>query len=181
MSKQQLPQEKRWYAIHTYSGYEDAVAASLQKRAESLDMKEKIFDVLIPKQKKKIIKNNKKIEIEEKLYKGYVLVEMIVDDDSWYIVRNTPNVTGFIGSGVTPVPVSSEEMDSIKKRTQISCSQVNIKYKANDPVKINSGPFKGFDANILAIDSKKEKVKVLIDIFGRSTSVELDIFQIDKI
>lgn len=181
MPKQQLPQERKWYVIHTYSGYEDAVAKSLQQRAKSLDMKDKIFDVLVPKEKKTVIKGKEKKTIEGKLYKGYVLVEMIVDDDSWYVVRNTPNVTGFIGAGVTPVPVSPQEIQILKRKMEAIESQLIVKFKVNDIVKINDGPFKGFDARISNIDFKKEKIKVLVDMFGRDTSVELDVLQVDKI
>ncbi len=181
MSKQQLPREKKWYVIHTYSGYEDAVAKSLQQRAKSLDMKDKIFDVLVPKEKKTIIKGKEKKAIEEKLYKGYVLVEMIVDDESWYIVRNTPNVIGFVGAGTTPVSVFPKEVEILEKRMAVTEPQLMIKFRVNDLVKINDGPFKGFDAKISNIDPKKEKIKVLVNIFGRDTPLELDVLQVDKV
>ena len=116
MPKQQLPQEKNWYVIHTYSGYEDAVAKALKQRVESLGMEDKIFNVIVPKEKKIKIKDGKRKVVEEKIYPGYVLVEMIVTDDSWYIVRNTPNVTGFIGLGVRPTPMSPGEIERIRKR-----------------------------------------------------------------
>ncbi|MCX6760034.1 MAG: transcription termination/antitermination protein NusG, partial [Candidatus Nealsonbacteria bacterium] len=117
MPKQQLPQERNWYVIHTYSGYEDAVAKNLKQRVESLGMEDKIFNVIVPKERKIKIKDGKRRTIEEKIYPGYVLVEMIVTDDSWYVVRNTPNVTGFVGVGTTPVPVSNKEIEILKKRT----------------------------------------------------------------
>src|SRR4030066_2473960 len=116
MPKQQIPQERNWYVLHTYSGYEDAVAKSLKQRVESLGMEDKIFNVIVPKEKKIKIKNGKRKTVEEKIFPGYVLVEMIVTDDSWYVVRNTPQVTGFIGSGTTPVPLSDKEIKNIQKR-----------------------------------------------------------------
>src|SRR5574343_106069 len=116
MSKQQTSTEKRWYVLHTYSGYEDAVAKNLKQRVESLGMEDKIFNVVVPKEKKIKIRNGKKRTIEEKIYPGYVLVEMIVTDDSWYVVRNTPNVTGFVGSGTIPTPISEDELNYLKKR-----------------------------------------------------------------
>lgn len=181
MPKQVLPQERKWYVIHTSSGYEDAVAKSLQQRANSLDMKNKIFNVLVPKQKKTILKGKEKKDIEEKLYSGYVLVEMIVDDDSWYIVRNTPNVTGFIGAGTTPVPILPKEIEKLKRKMEAAEPQFISKFKIGDLVKVNDGAFKGFDAKVTNIDPKKEKIKVVVDMFGRDTPLELDILQVDKI
>ena len=126
MPKQRLPKEKNWYVIHTYSGYEDAVAKALKQRVESLGMEDKIFNVIVPKEKKIKIKNGKRKVIEEKIYPGYVLVEMFVTDDSWYVVRNTPNVTGFVGAGTTPVPISKEEIDNLMKRMGVEAPQYKI-------------------------------------------------------
>jgi len=137
MPRQRLPQEKNWYVLHTYSGYEDAVAKNLKQRIESLSMEDKIFNVLVPKEKKIKIKDGKRKVVEEKIYPGYVLVEMIVTDDSWYVVRNTPNVTGFVGAGTTPVPVSGEEIEILKKRTGVETPQFKIDFKIGDTVKIN--------------------------------------------
>ncbi len=181
MPKQRLPQEKNWYVIHTYSGYEDAVAKNLKQRIESLDMDDKIFNVLVPKEKKIKIKDGKRKVVEEKIYPGYVLVEMIVTDDSWYVVRNTPNVTGFVGAGTTPVPVSKEEIDILKKRMGVEEPQYKIEFEIGDPVKITDGPFKDFDGKVSEIDAEKGKVKVLVNMFGRDTPVELDSLQIKKI
>ena len=181
MPKQQLPQEKKWYVIHTYSGYEDAVAKSLKQRIESLGMEDKIFNVLVPKEKKIKIKNGKRKIIEEKIYPGYVLVEMIVTDDSWYVVRNTPNVTGFVGVGTTPVPVSLTEIQTLKKRMGVEAPKYNIEVKVGDAVKIIDGPFKDFDGKVSAIDPNRGKIKVLVNMFGRDTPVELDSLQIKKI
>jgi transcriptional antiterminator NusG len=181
MPKQQLPQEKNWYVIHTYSGYEDAVAKNLKQRVESLGMEDKIFDVIVPKEKKIKIKSGKRKTIEEKIYPGYVLVEMIVTDDSWYVVRNTPNVTGFVGVGTTPVPVSKAEIDSLKKRMGVEAPQYKIEVKVGDSVKIVDGPFKDFDGKVSEIDEDRGKIKVLVNMFGRDTPVELDSLQIKKI
>jgi len=180
MTKQETIQERNWYVLHTYSGYEDSVTKALKQRIESLDMSEKIFDVIVPKERKVKIKNGKRKVIEEKVYPGYVLVEMIVTDDSWYVVRNTPNVTGFIGSGTTPVPVSKEEIDNLKKRMEIEKPKHKILVDVGELVKIIDGPFKGFEGKVSAIDEEREKIKVLVNMFGRDTPVELDSLQIKK-
>jgi len=167
--------------LHTYSGYEDAVARNLKQRIESLDMQDKIFSVLVPKEKKIRIKNGKRRTIEEKIYPGYVLVEMIVTDDSWYVVRNTPRVTGFIGSGTVPIPVSLEEIKDLQKRMGGTESKYTIEFSVGDPVKIIDGPFKDFDGKVNEVDENRGKVKVLISMFGRETAVELDSLQIKKL
>jgi len=181
MPKQQIPQERNWYVLHTYSGYEDAVAKSLKQRIESLGMEDKIFNVLVPKEKKIKIKNGKRKVVEEKIYPGYVLVEMMVTDDSWYVVRNTPNVTGFVGAGTTPVPVSLKEIESLKKRTGEEEPQYKIEVEKGDLVKIVDGPFKDFDGKVSEVDEERGKVKVLVNMFGRDTPVELDSLQIKKV
>jgi transcriptional antiterminator NusG len=180
MTKQQS-QGRNWYVLHTYSGYEDAVARNLKQRIESLDMQDKIFNVLVPKEKKIKIKNGKRRMIEEKIYPGYVLVEMIVTDDSWYVVRNTPRVTGFVGSGTTPIPVSIEEIKELQKRMGGTESKYKIEFSVGDPVKIIDGPFKDFDGKVNEVDEERGKVKVLISMFGRETAVELDSLQIKKL
>jgi len=181
MPKQVLPQERNWYVLHTYSGYEDAVAKNLKQRIESLGMEDKIFNVLVPKEKKIKIKNSKRTVVEEKVYPGYVLVEMIVTDDSWYVVRNTLNVTGFVGAGTTPIPVSKEEIDNLKKRMGMVEPQYKIEVKSGDLVKIVDGPFKDFDGKVSDVDTERGKVKILINMFGRDTPVELDSLQIKKL
>jgi len=181
MPKQRLLQEKNWYVIHTYSGYEDAVAKNLKQRIESLGMEDKIFNVLVPKEKKIKIKNGKRKTIEEKIYPGYVLVEMIVTDDSWYVVRNTPNVTGFVGIGTTPMPVSLNEIETLKKRMGIETPHYKIEVRIGDSVKITDGPFKDFDGKVSEIDEGRGKIKVLVNMFGRDTPVELDSLQIKKL
>ncbi len=181
MPKQEINLGRNWYVIHTYSGYEDAVARNLKQRVESLDMQDKIFSVLIPKEKKIEIKGGKRSVIEEKIYPGYVFVEMMVTDDSWYVVRNTPRVTGFIGSGTTPIPVSAEEMQAIS----LKMGDIEPKYKMNakigDIVKISDGPFKDIEGKISEVDEAHGRIKVLVTLFGRETPVDLDFLQIKKI
>lgn len=181
MPKQRVPKTRNWYVLHTYSGYEEAVAKNLKQRIESLSMEDKIFNVIVPKEKKIKIKNSKRKIVEEKIYPGYILVEMIVTDDSWYVVRNTPNVTGFVGAGTTPVPVSVEEIDNLKKRMGVKEPRYKIEFKAGDSVKVIDGPFKDFDGKVSEIDTERGKVRVLINMFGRDTPVELDSLQIKKI
>ena len=178
----QISKGRNWYVLHTYSGYEDAVARNLKQRIESLDMADKIFNVLVPKEKKIRIKNGKRKEVEEKIYPGYVLVEMIVSDDSWYVVRNTPRVTGFIGAGTVPIPVSLEEIKDLQKRmVGAGESKYKIEFSVGDPVKIVDGPFKDFDGKVSEVDEERGKVKVMISMFGRETAVELDSLQIKKL
>ncbi|MBI2577450.1 MAG: transcription termination/antitermination protein NusG [Candidatus Wildermuthbacteria bacterium] len=181
MPKQQVSQERNWYVIHTYSGYEDAVARNLKQRIESLDMEDKIFQIMVPKEKKIKIKNGKRKTVEEKIYPGYVLVEMIVTDESWYVVRNTPNVTGFIGSGTVPIPVSRQEIEYLQKRMGAETPQFQIEVAPGDPVKIIDGPFKDHDGKVAEIDPARGKVKILVSMFGRETPLELDSLQIKKL
>src|SRR3989344_1293425 len=181
MPKQIVEQEKNWYVIHTYSGYEDAVAKNLKQRIESLAMEDKIFNVLVPKEKKIKIKNGKRKTVEEKIYPGYVLVEMIVDDESWYVVRNTPRVTGFLGAGTTPIPVSVKDMEDLMKRMQAGEPEFQIDFEVGANVKVLDGPFKGFDGKVSEIDQERGKIKVLVNMFGRDTPVELDSLQIKKV
>jgi transcriptional antiterminator NusG len=146
-----------------------------------MDMQDLIFDVMVPKEKKIKIKNGKRAVIEERIYPGYVLVEMIVTDASWYVVRNTPNVTGFIGLGTTPTPVDPREIEMLKKRMGVSEPKYKIDVQIGDSVKINDGPFKDFDGKIQEIDEERGRVKALVSIFGRETPVELDFLQVKKI
>jgi transcriptional antiterminator NusG len=182
MAKQTAGYGRRWYAIHTYSGYEEAVAESLKQRISALNMQDYIFNVMVPKEKKIKIKNGKRRVLEEKVYPGYVLVEMNVTDDSWYVVRNTPNVTGFIGTGTTPSPLSQKEVDAILKRAVTTEEPtVMIDLQQGMAVKIGDGPFKGFEGKVNEIDAQRGKVKVLVSMFGRETPLELDFTQVKKI
>jgi len=181
MAKQLLDQGKKWYAIHTYSGYEDAVVRNLKQRIESMSMEDKIFNVLVPKEKKIKMRGGKRHVVEERIDPGYVLVEMIVTDDSWYVVRNTPRVTGFVGSGTTPIPLSDPEIKELQRRMGVEEPKYKIDLQAGDAVKIIDGPFKDFDGKISEVDEEKGKIKVLVSMFGRETPVELDFLQIKKI
>ena len=174
---------RRWYAVHTYSGYEEAVARYLTQRVESLGMEDKIFQIVVPKEKKIKVKNGKRTTIEEKIYPGYVLVEMILTEDSWYVVRNTPRVTGFVGSdNTTPTPLSQEEVDSLLSRsTNQEASRFNVDLSIGDVVKVTDGPFKDYDGKVSEIDEEKGRIKVMVPIFGRDTAVELDSLQVKKI
>jgi transcriptional antiterminator NusG len=181
MPKQVLQQGKRWYVLHTYSGYEENVARNLKQRIESMDMEDKIFDVLIPTETKIKIKNGKRKTVREKIFPGYVLISMIVTDASWYVVRNTPNVTGFIGSGTTPTPISDEEIKGLQQRMGVEEPEYKIDVAVNTMVKIIDGPFKNYEGKVSEIDGARGKVKVLISVFGRETPVELDYLQVKKL
>lgn len=169
-----------WYVIHTYSGYEDQVADNLRQRAESFGMQDKIFNVIVPKEKQIEIKNGKRRTVEKRIFPGYVMVEMIVTDDSWYVVRNTPNVTGFIGLGVQPTPISPDEVNRIQKRMGIEEPKYKIELTIDELVKITDGPLKGFEGKITDIDDDRGKVKVSVNMFGRETPVTLDFLQVKK-
>ena len=181
MGKQDPRAGRNWYVLHTYSGYEDNVARNLRQRIESMAMEDKIFQVLVPREKKIKIKDGKRRVVEERLFPGYVLVEMIVTDDSWYVVRNTPNVTGFIGSGTIPTPVSEDEVRRLFERIGEEEPTYKIDMKAGDTVKITDGPFKDFDGRIAEVNEAKGKVKVLVNMFGRETPIELDSLQAKKV
>ncbi|MEK7143098.1 MAG: transcription termination/antitermination protein NusG [Patescibacteria group bacterium] len=173
--------KRGWYVIHTYSGYEEQVAENLKQRIESLKMKDHIFQVLVPKEKQIEIKNGRRRTVDKKIFPGYVLVEMIVTDDSWYVVRNTPNVTGFIGLGVRPTPMLKNEIERIQKRMGVDEPKYKIEFIEGDLVKINDGPLKGFEGKVTEIDDEKGKIKVLVSMFGRETPVSLDSLQVKKV
>jgi len=177
----QVSRGRNWYVLHTYSGYEEAVARNLRQRIESMSMEDKIFNVLVPIEKKIKIKAGKRRVVEEKIYPGYVLVEMTVTDDSWYVVRNTPRVTGFVGSGTTPTPISSEEIRELQRRMGVDEPKYKFDIAVGDSIKIVDGPFKDTDGKIAEIDEERGRIKVLISMFGRETPVELDFLQIKKI
>ncbi len=174
--------ERHWYAVHTYSGYEDAVARYLKQRVDSLEMQDKIFNVIVPKEKKIKIKNGKRKAIEEKIYPGYVLVDMLMSEDSWYVVRNTPRVTGFVGADTTePSPLSKEEVDVLMAKMKGEEPKLKIEFEIGETVKIIDGPFKDSEGKINAVDEEHGKVKIMVPIFGRETEVELDSLQVQKL
>ena len=173
--------ERGWYVIHTYTGFEDQVAETLKQRIESLGLSDKVFTVIVPTEKQIEIKNGRRRTVERKIFPGYVLVEMIVTDDSWYVVRNTPNVTGFIGLGVRPTPIPQDEVERIKKRMGMDEPRYHIDFSVNDLVAISDGPLKGFQATVSELDEERGKVKVLVNMFGRETPATLDFLQVKKV
>lgn len=176
--------EKNWYVVHTYSGYENKVKANLEKRVESMGMQDKIFRVLVPEDEETELKNGKRKTVKKKVFPGYVLAELVMTDDSWYVVRNTPGVTGFVGStgsGSKPIPLLPEEVDVILKRMGMAKVQIDIDFELKETVKVIEGPFADFTGTIEDIDMDKQKLKVHVNMFGRETPVELDFAQIEKI
>jgi transcription termination/antitermination protein NusG len=181
MPKQTSEFGRNWYAIHTYSGYEDAVARNLRQRADSMSMEDKIFQVIVPTEKRITIKAGKRKVIEEKIYPGYVLIDMIVTDDSWYVVRNTPRVTGFVGAGVIPSPLEKHEVDTLLGRMGEKEPRHKINVYKGDNVRIIDGPFKEMEGRVEEVDEERGKIKVLVSLFGRETPVELDPLQTKKL
>jgi transcriptional antiterminator NusG len=180
MAKQTIEEGRHWYAIHTYAGYENAVARNLKQRIDSLNMNGKIFEVVVPVEKKIKIKGNKRVEEEEKIDPGYILVDMLVDDESWFVVRNTPRVTGFVGAGVYPVPLTPKEVEFFLGKIGDQKVTHEVSFVKGEDVKIVDGPFKDLEGKISEIDSEKGKARVMVLMFGRETSVELDLLQIRK-
>jgi transcriptional antiterminator NusG len=175
--------EKNWYVVHTYSGYENKVKANLEKRVESMGMADKIFRVVVPEEEETDIKNGKKKVVKRKVFPGYVLVELVMTDDSWYVVRNTPGVTGFVGSagsGSKPTPLLPEEVIVILKRMGVEEKRIDVDYVIGDTVQVKEGPFANFTGTVEEMDKDKAKLKVLVNMFGRDTPVELDFSQIEK-
>lgn len=181
MAQNRYNSSRQWYAIHTYSGYEEKVADSIRQRINAVDMTDEIFDVMVPKEKQIEIKNGKRKIVEKKIFQGYVLVEMKLTDSTWYIVRNTPGVTGFVGSGTAPTAVSEAEISKIKKRMGVEEPKHQIDLKPGEVVNITDGPFKGFDGAVSEIDAQKGKIRVMVSMFGRDTPVELDALQVNKV
>ncbi len=180
MGKQAANTGKNWYVLHTYSGYEDAVKTAIEQRIESCNMQDYIFRVEVPKVEEVTIRRGEKVTEKKRLFPGYVLVEMTVDDESWYVARNTPNVTGFVGSGNIPVPVTPEEFGIIEKHVGTTETTFKIEMKNGDTVTILDGPFSGYEGQVSQVDTAKGKVKVNVSIFGRDTPVELDFVQVKK-
>lgn len=173
--------EKHWYVIHTYSGYENKVKANLEKKVHSMGMEDEVFRVLVPMEDEVEIKDGKKKIAKKKVFPGYVLVEMIVTDRSWYVVRNTPGVTGFVGSGTKPIPLSESEVKHILKSMGIEEIKPKIDIELNQLVRITSGAFENWTATVTEINADRGKLKVLVNMFGRETPVELDFAQVTKV
>ncbi len=180
MAKQDPSAGRNWYVIHTYSGYEDSVKKSIEQRIETFGMKDYVFSVVVPKEKQIVFKKNEPTEEEKKLFPGYVLIDMIVTDDSWYMVRNTPNVTGFVGSGNIPVPVTPEEFGVVERRMGEETAKFKSDFQVGDLVIIIDGPFKNYEGTVDAVDVDRGKLTVLVLIFDRDTPVELDFTQVRK-
>ncbi len=174
--------DKKWYVIHTYSGYENKVKTNLEKRVQSMEMEDKIFRVLVPMEDEvEVARDGKKKLVKKKVFPGYVLVEMIVTDDSWYVVRNTPGVTGFVGAGTKPIPLEEHEIRRILRQLGGEEVKVRIDFEVGESVRIISGPFENFTGIIEEINQERQKVKVRVSLFGRETPVELDYTQVDRI
>ena len=174
-----MESEKNWYVIHTYSGYENKVKANLERKVQSLGMEDEIFRVLVPMENEVEYKDGKKKVVPRKVFPGYVLVEMIVNDRSWYVVRNTPGVTGFVGSGTKPIPLTETEVRQILKTMGIEETRPKFDIQVTQLVRIKAGAFEGWTGTVTEVDQDRAKVKVLVEIFGRETPVELDVTQVD--
>lgn len=170
-----------WYVIHCYSGQEKKVEHSIQQRIESMNMQDRIFDVVIPTEEEIEIKDGKRRHVERKVFPGYILVKMVMDEDSWYVVRNTPGVTGFVGMGNEPTPLRPEEVAQIKGRMEQEATNVKLDYKIGEKVRIKDGPFNEFLGTVGDIDTERSKVRVMVSFFGRDTPVELDFLQVEKV
>jgi len=172
---------KSWYVIHTYSGYENKVKANLEHRIESMGVEDQIFQVLVPMEEEIEIKNGQRQTVNKKVFPGYVLVEMVMSDDSWYVVRNTPGVTSFVGSGNRPTPLDEGEVKKILKQMGVETPKFKVQFTKGQSVRVNDGPFAEFIGTVDEVNPEKNKVKVLVSIFGRETPVELDFLQIEKL
>ncbi|MEZ4668551.1 MAG: transcription termination/antitermination protein NusG [Anaerolineae bacterium] len=172
---------RQWYVVHCYSGYENKVRTSIEQRISTMGMRDKIFDVIVPTQQELEVKDGKKREVERRVFPGYILVEMKMDEDSWYVVRNTPGVTGFVGMGNDPTPLRKEEVDAIIKRMEATAPVLVVNYKVGEKVRIIDGPFNDFIGTVSAIDQDKSRVRVMVNFFGRDTPVELEFQQVEKV
>lgn len=179
--KESLEQsERHWYVIHCYSGYENKVRHSIEQRIETMGMTDKIFDVIVPTEEEIEVKDGKRKTVEKRVFPGYILVEMVMDEDSWYVVRNTPGVTGFVGMGNDPTPLRGEEIEQIMERMSSETPRVKVNFKVGEKVRIISGPFNDFPGTVANIDADKAKVRVMVNFFGRDTPVELDFMEVEK-
>jgi transcriptional antiterminator NusG len=172
---------RNWYVIHCYSGYENKVRHNLEQRIDSMGMKDKIFDVIVPTEEEIEVKDGKRRTVERRVFPGYILVQMVMSEDSWYVVRNTPGVTGFVGMGNTPTPLRPEEVAQILKRMEAEAPKVKVTFKPGQKVRIVDGPFNDFIGTVAEIDMDRAKVRVMVSFFGRETPVELDFLQVEKI
>jgi transcriptional antiterminator NusG len=171
---------RRWYVVHCYSGYENKVRHAIEQRIETMGMQDRIFDVVVPTEEQIEIKEGKRRNVERRVFPGYILVEMIMDEDSWYVVRNTPGVTGFVGMGNRPTPLRDEEIAQIMKRMEAEAPVVKVTFKPGQKVRIIDGPFNDIVGIVSEIDMERSKVRVMVSFFGRETPVELDFLQVEK-
>ncbi|MFQ6001011.1 MAG: transcription termination/antitermination protein NusG [Anaerolineae bacterium] len=179
-AEEELPEGTAWYVIHCYSGYENKVKRNLENRIESMAMQDYIFQVVVPSEEEIELRDGKRRTVERRIFPGYILVQMLMTDDSWYVVRNTPGVTGFVGSGNKPVPLRQEEVDKIMKRMEAETPKVRVSFRVGETVRIIDGPFSDFMGTVDEINTNRGKVKVLVSFFGRETPVELDFLQVEK-
>ncbi|NJP04495.1 MAG: transcription termination/antitermination protein NusG [Chloroflexaceae bacterium] len=171
----------RWYVIHTYSGYENKVKQNLEHRIDSMEMRDQIFRVIVPTEEEIEIKNGQRHVVRRKIYPGYVLVQMQLTDDSWYVVRNTPGVTSFVGDGKNPVPLEDDEVKTILRQMEAEAPKVRVSYEVGQTVKITDGPFTDFEGVVDALDHEKGRVRVLVSFFGREAPIELDFLQVTRL
>jgi len=171
---------RAWYVVHCYSGYENKVRHNLEQRIETMGMKDKIFDVVVPTEEEIEVKEGKRRTVERRVFPGYILVNMILSEESWYVVRNTPGVTGFVGMGNTPTPLRAEEVAQIIKRMEAEAPRIKVTFKSGERVRIVDGPFNDFRGTVSEIDMERAKVRVMVNFFGRETPVELDFLQVEK-
>jgi transcriptional antiterminator NusG len=171
---------RAWYVVHCYSGYENKVRHNLEQRIDTMGMKDKIFDVVVPTEEEIEVKEGKRRTVERRVFPGYILVNMILLEESWYVVRNTPGVTGFVGMGTQPTPLRPEEVSQIIKRMEAEAPRIKVSFKQSERVRIVDGPFNDFRGTVAEIDMERAKVRVLVNFFGRETPVELDFLQVEK-
>jgi len=174
-------EQKHWYVVHCYSGYEKKVEHAIHQRIDTMGMKDRIFDVLIPTEEEIEVKDGKRRPVERRVFPGYILVQMKLDEESWFVVRNTPGVTGFVGMGNEPTPLRPEEVNRIMNRMENEEPVIKVDFKVGEKVRISGGPFNDFIGSVAAIDPDKQKVRVMVDFFGRETPVELDFLEVEKV
>jgi transcriptional antiterminator NusG len=180
-TEQKVDGDRQWYVVHCYSGYENKVRHAIEQRIETMGMRDKIFDVIVPTEEEIEVKDGKRRKVERRVFPGYILVQMKMDEDSWYVVRNTPGVTGFVGMGNDPTPLRQEEVKAIMDRMESESPIVKVSFKVGQKVRIVDGPFNDFIGTVAAIDPDKSKVRVMVNFFGRDTPVELDFLEVEKV
>lgn len=179
--QQDRPDNTQWYVIHSYAGYENKVQKNLMHRIESMHMQNKIFQIVVPTEEEVELRDGVRRTTERRIFPGYILVEMVMDEDSWYVVRNTPGVTGFVGSGNKPIPLQDEEVNKIVKRMEAEAPKIKVNFKEGQKVRIVEGPFEDFMGTVDEIDLDRARVRVLVNFFGRETPVELDFLQVERV